>query len=595
MDVAALLAQSPVFADLGPRALHGLAALATRVELRSGQCLYEEGGTPEYFYFLVSGRLRVHSGERLVGYIGRMEPVGEMGMISGSPHAASVHAIRDTVLLKFERQALLVLLQKHAPTLLALTRLMLGRMREYQGKRQAITGGHGTVALVPVAQGVNFMELARALLKCWGDWPQARLITAKHVDAALGADASQTPFDDAEGSQRLSQWLHEMENCHRYLIYVADNAYDVWALRCLRHADRVLLVAEAAQPPGAIPVLQQLPEPLLAPVELVLLRPHGDPSPHTQAWRQVCGARAHYFVHPWSATDLGALAAQVTGRGVGLVLGGGGARGFAHIGLIRALEQLHIPVHVMGGTSMGAFIAALMACDYDSVEITHITRETFVNNNYLNDYTLPRVSLIEGRRFMHRLADIFGDQQIEDLRRSYYCISTSLTTGAAVIHDHGTAATWVGTSMAVPGIAPPIAYKGQLLVDGGVVDNLPTDVMQGLERGSIIASSVSSKGDIIGPSGGGDLPDPYAMLQRENRQNRPGFREILLRTATLTSDTVVQRESARRADVYISMPVSGVGLMDWKHMDMLIERGYRHALEQLAPVRDSLIGITKEN
>jgi NTE family protein len=245
----------------------------------------------------------------------------------------------------------------------------------------------------------------------------------------------------------------------------------------------------------------------------------------------------------------------------------------------------------MGGTSMGAFIAALIACDYDSVEITHITRETFVNNNYLNDYTLPRVSLIEGRRFMHRLADIFGEQQIEDLRRSFYCISTSLTTGAPVIHDHGTAATWVGTSMAVPGIAPPIAYKGQLLVDGGVVDNLPTDVMQGLERGSIIASSVSSKSDIQGPQGGDrDTPDPYALLQRENREGRPGFREILLRTATLTSDTVIQRESARRADVYISMPVAGVGLLDWKHMDLLIERGYRHALEQLAPLRDSLVG-----
>jgi len=239
---------------------------------------------------------------------------------------------------------------------------------------------------------------------------------------------------------------------------------------------------------------------------------------------------------------------------------------------------------------MGAFISALLASGYDSVEIAHIARETFISNNYLNDYTLPRVSLIQGRRFMSRLEELFGAQLIEDLRRSYYCISTSLTSGSAVIHDHGSLATWVGTSMAVPGIAPPVAYRGELLCDGGVVDNLPTDVMQGMERGSIIACSVSSKTDIHAPQPQStDTPDPYALLLRENRLLRPGFRDILLRTATLTADTVIQRESARRADVFIAMPVQQVSLFGWRHLDELIEAGYRHAMEQLGPLRDSLV------
>ena len=135
-----------------------------------------------------------------------------------------------------------------------------------------------------------------------------------------------------------------------------------------------------------------------------------------------------------------------------------------------------------------------MASGFDSVEMTHIARETFVRNNYLNDYALPRVSLIRGRKFAARLLEIFGERQIEDLRRTYFCVSANLTTGATVVHDRGPLAVWVGTSMAVPGVAPPIAYEGDLLCDGGVVDNLPTDVMQSLERGSIVASNVSTEG-----------------------------------------------------------------------------------------------------
>lgn len=593
MDVAALLARTPLFSGLPESDIAALAGLAEPLALHTGQCLYTAGSTPDYLYLLVSGRLRLHLPGGQVSYVGRLEPVGEIGVLTSEPHSTDVHALRDSLLLRFAREPLLQLLANHAPALLALTRLTLKRVKQFQAQRRlAVTGERGTVAVIPACPGVHRMALAEALLKNWGGWPHARLITSRHVDAALGEGAAQTPFTDPEASRRLTAWLLHLETCHRYVIYVADNGEDAWSLRCLRQADRVLMVAEADKPAQRIPVLSQLPEPkLLAPVELVLLRPVGDASPHTRAWCEAAGARAHYFVHPWAEADLQALASQVSGRGVGLVLGGGGARGFAHIGLIRALEQLHIPVHVMGGTSMGAFISALLACGYESLEIANIARETFVSNNYLNDYTLPRVSLIEGRRFMARLVEIFGDRRIEDMRRTYYCMSTNLTTGASVTHDYGPMATWVGSSMAVPGIAPPIAYRGELLCDGGVVDNLPTDVMQALERGSIIACSVSSKGDIRAPSPGElDLPDPYAMLSKANRQGRPGFREILLRTATLTADTVIQNEAMKRADAFIAMPVAGVSLFAWRYLDELIERGYEHAMEQLTPLRDQLVG-----
>ena len=591
MNAFDLLAQTPVFAALDERELRHLAALAELQELPSGLRLYAEDESPDHFYLVVGGRLRVTRGDALLGYVGRGEPVGEMGVISGEPRSSSVHALRDSLLLRIAREPLLALLNREAPTLMAMTRLMLARMNQYQrGRRSAALGGNGAIAVLPAAPAIPSAVLSRELLRRLGGWPRARLITAAHVDAALGAGAAQTPLEDSVGSARLRLWLNELEGRHDYLVLASESDSDAWAQRCLRQADRVLLLAEACAEPVEIAALRGLPDRrLLAPMELVFLRPAGDPAPHTRAWCESTGARAHYFVHPWSAADLDSLARQVSGRGVGLVLGGGGARGFAHIGLVRALQQLHVPVDITGGTSMGAFIAALLACGFDAVEMAQVARETFVSNNFLNDYTLPRVSLIRGRRFFDRLKAIFGERRIEELRRSFYCISTNLTTGATVVHDHGWLAAWVGTSMAVPGVAPPVAYEGDLLCDGGVVDNLPTDVMQALERGTIIACSVSQSGDLRATGLGQGQPDPNALFQWRGEGIRPRLSEIILRTATLTADTLFRKDAIERADINLHMPVQDVGMFAWTRLDDLIERGYEHAMERLTPLRAQLV------
>jgi NTE family protein len=591
MDFGSILADTPLLAQLDRDALDGLAPLVERQVLRSGESLYEEGDPPAYFYVVASGRLRVTSQGALVGYVGRLEPVGEMGIVVGEPRTATVRAVRDSVVLRIATEDFLEFLARQPSALMALTRLVIGRLRQQGRSRMlAATELQGTLAIIPATPDVPVMALAEALVRRLSGWPQARVISAAHVDAALGAGAAQTPLSDEDAGTRLLGWLSELDGRHRYVVLAADSDRDTWALRCLHSADRVLVLAEASIPPAPLPVLDELREGgLPVPVELVLLRPEGDPSPYTLEWVERTGARAHYFLHPWDEAELESLARQVSGRGVGLVLGGGGARGFAHIGLMRALEELRIRVDVAGGTSMGAFMSALVACGLDSVQMAQVTRETFVRGNYLNDYALPRVSLLRGRRFAARLQEIFGDLRIEELRRTYFCVSTNLTTGGEVVHDRGSLYLWVGTSMAVPGVVPPIAYQGELLCDGGVVDNLPTDVMQKLERGSIVACNVSTEGAIRAPGAGlGGEPDPEALLRRQGGEAPPRLSEILVRSAMLTSAAAMER-SAERADVYVRMPSQEFGMFDWKRMDELVERGYEHALRQLAPLRDALV------
>ncbi len=594
MDYASLLAQAPLAAYMPEATLRRLLDLAEALHLRGGEYLYREGETPDYFYVVVSGRLRVTGNDILIGHIGFGEPVGEAGTISGEPRSATVRAVRDSVVLRLGREPFLQFINTHAAAAVALTRRLIFRLRQSNRERQrAAALGQNTLTVFPASANAPAMALAEILARTLSGFPAVRVISAAHTDATFGPGSAQAPYSDTAASRRLAEWFCELERRHRHLIFVADRGDSNWALRCLRQADRVLVLAEADMPPTTPPALAQWrgAEQPLAPVELVLLRPEGDPSPHTMDWQLATGARARYYLHPWDGQELDALRRQISGRGVGLVLGGGGARGFAHIGLLRALEQLEIPVDVCGGTSMGAFVSALIACGFDSVEAARIARETFIENNYLNDYTLPRVSLIKARKFLRRLRGIFGERRIEELRRTYYCISTNLSTGAAVVHDSGPLAEWVGTSMAVPGVAPPIAWRGDLLCDGGVVNNLPTDVMQGLERGTIIACSVSAQGDIRLPGAGLERPDPEALLQKSRARpaKSPQFSEILLRSATLASDTTLANAAAERADIYLRMPVQDYGMFDWRRLDALIDIGYEHAMRQLAPLRETLM------
>lgn len=590
MDAAPELSRVSLFAALPPHALAELAGHASILHLSSGDQLYAAGSVSEHFYVLVRGRLRVTVNGELLGYVNRREPVGEMGVVSGQTRSSDVHAVRDCLLLSIPAQTFLDFMHAQADAMLALARLVIERGRQYRGRRRQSTTSHGgTLALIPASSGVSAIQLGEALVGQLQGWPHTTLITAAHVDTVFGAGFAQTALDGGNADLRLRQWLADLEERHVFVLYAADNDHDPWSLRCLRQADRILILAEAASPPDDVPVLDALRRHgLLAPVELVLLRPDGDPSPYTQAWCHDTGARAHYFVHPWAAADICALARQISGRGIGLVLGGGGARGFAHIGLVRAFEQLQIPVDIAGGTSMGAFVSAMLACGFDSVEMAHIAHETFVAKNYLNDYTMPRVSLIRGKRFHARLEAIFGNRQIEELRRTYYCISTNLTTGEPVVHDRGGLATWVGTSMSVPGVAPPIAWEGDLLCDGAVVNNLPTDVMQNLERGVIIASNVSATGEIRAPGAGIGVPDQQALLNWRGSQRAPKLSEILMRSASLASETSIQQASIERADLCLNLPVQDIGMFEWHRLDDLIERGYAHAMEQLLPLRDTL-------
>lgn len=590
MDLQPILSQCAMFTRLSPSALDALCKHITVREIKSGGVLFNEGDSSDCMYVVATGRLRAtFSNGDIAGDIGRYEPVGEIGVMSGETRNASVHAVRDSILLKLASADLMRCASTHPKALIEMTRFMIVRLRQASRDR-ALENARSvhTFAVIPANGDVDAHSFAEVFSQALAQHDSVKLIDDVLVDTALGYGSSRRPFQEDQTNSEMMTLLGDIESKHRYLVYAAGGETDSWARRCMRQADRIIVVVNSSSAPEMTPMLERLRSGSSArvPVDLVLLRPDDADAGSVLSWREYTHATSHYFLRPGNEADLATMVRQLTGRGVGLVLGGGGARGFAHIGLMRALYELKIPVDLTGGSSMGGFFAALIARGYDHNEMAEIARETFVDNNYLNDYMFPTIAFIRGRKFVRRLHDIFGETQIEHLRTPFFCVSTNLTRGTPMVHDRGPLYMWLASSMCVPGVAPPVAYRNELLVDGAVINSLPTDVMQAMRRGLIVASDVSTAGDLSAP--GIEGPDPEGLLRWNAPAKRPGLFSIIFRTATLTSESGTASRAAR-ADAYVRMPVTGIGLFDWKKMDEVVERGYRHAMELLEPVRDALL------
>lgn len=183
-----------------------------------------------------------------------------------------------------------------------------------------------------------------------------------------------------------------------------------------------------------------------------------------------------------SVQDIERLARRVLGTGVGLVLGGGGARGIAHIGVIRALQREGIPIDAIGGTSIGALVGGLFARDaniYTSTALLRVFAALMSSKWRLAyDLTYPFCAWFTGESFNRALWKIFEERLIEDMWLPYFCITTDISTSKMTVHKEALAWRYIRASMSLSGFLPPLWDEGNsLLLDGGYTNNLPVDVM----------------------------------------------------------------------------------------------------------------------
>ncbi|MEP7185900.1 MAG: patatin-like phospholipase family protein [Rhodanobacter sp.] len=582
LGVTDLLARCALFAQMDVPAREALAAELVWLGLPGGRPLFKAGEAADALYLLKSGSLGVFGAglpddaREPTQLIAADECVGAISLLGGESRTRTVRALRDCELLRLDRAAFEALITRHPPAMFGVARHTIQRLHQRERGAGAPSLPR-TFAILPVDQTVPArmlaMQLAQAL-EVYGTWAL--------IDGELGTG-------------RSSEWFAEREARHRFVIYLDASGDPLWRQRCLRQADVLLLPALAARTARPWPEAA-----VLDPIRtghrarhLILMHPgHQVSLGAAQRWRAPFRGDVRHH-HVCNGADLERVARLVSGHGRGLVLAGGGARGLAHLGMLRALHEAGHRFDAVGGTSIGAILGAGLASGWTLDAMTETFREAFVKGRPLSDWTLPLVAMTRGRRASNMLRRAFGVVDIEDLPLPYFCVSTSLSGGGMAVHRSGPLWLWLRASSAIPGVLPPVLREGRVHVDGALVNNLPTDVMAADGIAHITALDIRADIALLTTAEESDTPPLWRLLlQRRQDIRRPGLVSTLVRAGMVNAETASEARR-ERADLLLTPPLDHIGMLAWKDWQRAIDAGYRHAIAVLeARGRETAVPVT---
>nr|WP_295080494.1 patatin-like phospholipase family protein [uncultured Roseateles sp.] len=586
--VAEVLRASAVFGSLSEIVLQALVGVMDELRVHGGEELIREGAESDSILFVISGGLRVWRRDRdgrvlLYNQVQPGQSVGELGMILQQPRAQHVTALRDSRLALLSRQAYEQLLQRFP---LELSQVFLkavyDRMRNATDT-VAVQGLAQTFALVPLHADPGVGPLAQEL-----SLALSKLGRTAHL--CQSSDGQQLLLN---GELFTGQDWARLEDEHEFIVYETPDRDCDWSRFALRQADQLIYVSAAHQSPALTAVEQSLMGETgyaFKRHHLVLLHPADQAEPVPPApWHQGRDLERIYPLRRDRRDDSERLARFLTGRAVGLVLGGGGARGFAHLGVLRALQECHIPVDLIGGNSMGALIGAQVACDLSLPEILRNTQKFAAGGERP---TLPLISIVGGRRVERDLKRMFGERLIEGLWRPYFAAACNLTLGNTTVQDQGPLWRAVLASNSPAGLFPPVLLDGQLLVDGAILENVPVQAMRmrlgtPLERrrgnGRIIAIDVDVRENLSADPGLQRLT-VRSTLKRMLSAKAPLSPSIadILYSAGHVGGLNQRFRTIAQADHYLEPPVADFSLMAYAKGADIAEVGYRYAMEKIS-------------
>jgi NTE family protein len=521
-----LLANVRMLAGVAPETIDRLVERLRSVHVRAGQVVVTQGDAADRIFLVRSGRLRVSvedvdGDHRVVRELGTGAVLGELALLTGAPRSATVEAVRDSVLLELADDAFHELLQQDKAFAIAVAR-SLALQLQASGGLSLPTSRPAVISVRSLGPGPDPASWAAALSRALERFGSVATLTA--------SDAHEEP----------AAVLDRAEREHAHVLLVDAGTNDAWRAFCARQADRYVLLAGRSAgdlsdaPAGADLVVA---EPL-AGARLVELN-------------DVLAPRARHVAALGDPPTVDRVVRRLVRRALGLVLSGGGARGYAHIGAIDALVEAGFDVDRVGGCSIGAFIGGMYALGRTPEEMYECCRIELVRRSPFNDYTLPRVALIRSRKAGRMLERVFGETLVEELGTSFFSVSADLLASRTIVHRRGSLVEAVGASMSIPGLVPPLARPGHLLVDGGVLNNLPVDVMVADDEGPVVAVDVVRRLDA----------DDSAVAPA-----LPTITETLSRATVLGSAERAER-NRKLADVLVTPDVQDVALREFSALD----------------------------
>ncbi|WVW84836.1 lysophospholipase NTE1 [Kwoniella bestiolae CBS 10118] len=607
---------------LSPLVLHIDAGLDWQ-QLGAGQVLYEQGDKATDFYIVINGRLRsFHDKDgsmQVLREYGQNDSIGELDVITAVNRSDTVNAIRDSELVRIPAALFDAISIKHPATTVQFMRLIAGRVRKAMGEQAKI--GHSPLN-VP-ATDVNLKTVC--ILGNNRNVPVAHFAgKLKTSLEELGASTSYLDQGTVMrhlgrhafariGKLKVAGWLADQEQHYRSVLYVADSPpASQWTLTCIRQADLVLVLAM-----GDDPSLGEYEKLLLATKttarkELILLHDEKAVAPgSTRPWlvnRPWVHAHHHVelpgvvtphkvtptvhdaaaiaaFKHlrervetrirkyrglrpfarprrPSHMNDFARIARRLCGKQIGLVLGGGGARGISHIGMLQALEEFGIPIDAIGGCSIGSFVGGLYAKETDLLETTGRTKQ-FAGRmgsmlRILSDVTYPFVAYTTGHEFNRGIYKAFYNTHIEDMWIPFFANSTNITHSRMEIHRTGYAWRYVRASMTLAGLLPPLSDNGNLLVDGGYMDNTPIEPLRQNGIRDVIVVDVGSIDDTSPRNYGDSVSGWWIFINRFNpfyERKVLSMTEVSSRLTYVSSVKTLEDVKNAPGCLYVAMPV----------------------------------------
>lgn len=562
------------------------------LELAPSEVLFRQSDPGDALYAVIDGRLAVLSetdkGPLLLNEILPGETIGEISIITNEPRSATVKASSRSLLIKFERLDFDRIVEQH-PIIYKAFAEVLATWLQRNNSHQFAKNDAKEVTLVTHRQDGTLMRQLSAELEVSLSKLGLTLCLSSDKLNAMGArylfdvdKALKFPLYHSDNT-RFRLWLAEQKRHYAYIIYETDGYLSTWDKLCVERAHELIIAADsgAKVAPGDLELLSCKNE--MTKHRLVLIQPNHASPENTDKWLCNRALTGHHHLRLDSSADFQRLARFIAGKAVGLVLAGGGARGFAHVGIIRAMHEQGIPIDLIGGTSSGGMIGLSYSIDTDPNNLESRNEKQWVAKKPFSRLTIPIISILDHTKWDQIFKEAVGNKRIEDLWIPTFCISCNIDTGETVVHGSGLVWKAARATASLPVFLAPTLIEGQAHIDGGVVNNLPIDVMRKMTAGPVFA--INLEHIVKNRLALEDYPSPWRLAL----EKIPGFRKkkpyhtiskVIMQLAVMLNDSDYEKRT-KLADFILEPPVEDYALTDIKHYDEITKIGHAYGIEHI--------------
>ncbi len=595
-DVKKFLEGHKLFSSLDKKSLQTLIPKFTIIHLNAEQILFNQGDPSEFVYILATGKLATliplkDNQTKMISAIYPGETVGELGALTNELRTFTVTATKDCILYRLSSKDFVELCHLSPNILFETLHPMINRSHSIIQKLTT-PESHKNLSIIPANQEID----VRLFIEKFTE-------QAKKEKNLLVISEWDPDHQDKNLLQEKIENVQKTKNLSQTIIFLIQSPHSLLAELALPITDRLTILADGQFQPLIDIDLQQLIKQLqkenVLTLELILFHPPFLKRPsNTHLWLELMNFNMHYHVNITKIAHFKRLFRFILGNPIGLVLSGGGTRGFAHLGAIKALREDAIPIDFIGGCSVGAIVGATFALN-ESYKKAHarfirIVKKSTGSTSW-KSLTWPIISIFNAKKFTEAQIEAFKEVRIEDLWIPYFCISSNISNCTEDVHRDGILWEKTRASAAIPGFIPPMVINHQIHYDGGLFNNLPVDIMRQFlgAHAKIIAIELNN---IPHDAHQYDFPPIlnfkqcllYKLGWSKNKYKFPRFMDTFFKSLLIGSSAKT-KINGLAADILVNINLTKFKMLNsnLKQGEKMIELGYIETLLKIHQLKNS--------